>query len=373
MPYLEKSVTASGHSIAPYISLVDDADPAKGLKINQDNPRFSTGYSLLQNRPAMLVEMHMLKDYKTRVTGNYEIMRALLEVINRHAEELVGNNREADAITIAAGKAHSAAAKFPLRLAPSVEMEAFHFRGFKFQRVESEISGKPWIQYSHEPMAIDIPRPARLNVALAITPPAAYLVPAQWTEIIDRLAAHGMQMERTSAPWSGEVETYRCEGLKWQQQPFEGRHPIQSIADLGGDRPNDRPQCRLVREQLSFPRGSAVVPLDQRAAKLAIHFLEPEGPDSALAWGFFDAIFEQKEYGEDYVLEKLARDMLAKDPKLKAEFENKLAKDKEFAASCSTRLNFFFQRSPWWDQRLGLYPVGRLDSLDGVPVETRRR
>ena len=27
-----------------------------------------------------LVELHMLKDYKTRVTGNYEILRALLEV-----------------------------------------------------------------------------------------------------------------------------------------------------------------------------------------------------------------------------------------------------------------------------------------------------
>jgi hypothetical protein len=30
---------------------------------------------------------------------------------------------------------------------------------------------------------------------------------------------------------------------------------------------------------------------------------------------------------------------------------------------------FFFRRSPYWDQRVGLYPVGRLGSLDGVPVE----
>ena len=93
------------------------------------------------------------------------------------------------------------------------------------------------------------------------------------------------------------------------------------------------------------------------------------GPDSALQWGFFDAIFEQKEYGEAYVLEKLAREMMAKDPKLKAEFERKMASDPAFAGSAAARLEFFYERSPWFAaNRVGAYPVGRLLSLDGVPV-----
>jgi hypothetical protein len=120
---------------------------------------------------------------------------------------------------------------------------------------------------------------------------------------------------------------------------------------------------------MSFPAGSAVVPLDQRAAQVAIQWLEPYGPDSALAWGFFNGIFEQKEYGEDYVLEKLAREMMARDPKLKQEFEEKIAGDPEFAASASARLTFFYRRSPWWDGELGLYPVGRLNTLEGIPLK----
>ena len=52
---------------------------------------------ILENRPGLLVELHMLKDYKTRVTGNYEILRALLEVMNRDAGKLIALNREADA------------------------------------------------------------------------------------------------------------------------------------------------------------------------------------------------------------------------------------------------------------------------------------
>jgi hypothetical protein len=99
-----------------------------------------------------------------------------------------------------------------------------------------------------------------------------------------------------------------------------------------------------------------------------MHWLEPGGPDSALAWGLFDAIFEQKEYGEGYVLERLARAMLESDAKLKEEFEQKVASDAAFAASPELRLNWFYQRSPWWDTRIGLYPVGKLDSLDGLPL-----
>jgi hypothetical protein len=101
---------------------------------------------------------------------------------------------------------------------------------------------------------------------------------------------------------------------------------------------------------------------------VAIHFLEPQAPDSAMVWGFFNAIFEQKEYGEAYVLETMAREMLAKDPKLKEEFEQRVAADKAFASSPTARLNFFYERSPWKDQRQGLYPVGRLTSLEGVPL-----
>jgi hypothetical protein len=108
--------------------------------------------------------------------------------------------------------------------------------------------------------------------------------------------------------------------------------------------------------------------MDQRAARIAMQWLEPLGPDSALQWGLFDSIFEQKEYGEDYVLERLARNLLAADPKLKSEFEEKVARDAKFAAGPRERLNWFLQRSPWWDRRIGLYPVGKVDSIRGLPL-----
>jgi hypothetical protein len=91
-----------------------------------------------------------------------------------------------------------------------------------------------------------------------------------------------------------------------------------------------------------------------------MQLLEPEGPDSFVAWGFFDAIFEDKEYAEDYVMETLAREMLAKDPQLKEEFEAKVASDSAFRANPAARLEFFYRRTPWWDDRKDRYPVLRV-------------
>ena len=115
-----------------------------------------------------------------------------------------------------------------------------------------------------------------------------------------------------------------------------------------------------VTEQRTFPAGSVIVPLAQAWARVAINLLEPDAPDSLVRWGFFNATFEQKEYGEAYVVEKLAREMLASDPQLAAEFQKRLTSDAEFASNPEARLEFFYRRSPYWDQQMNLYPVGRI-------------
>jgi len=373
-PYIEKSVSDAGHVIGEYVG-VGEATPRTGLAVGHDIPRFSTGYMVVQNRPGFLVEMHMLKDYRTRVTGNYELLRALLEVLNRDAAKIVAMNRAADEETVARGREAQSATyirkpdEFPLRLAAGDESVKFPYKGYRRTVALSEVSGGLWNQYTKEPESIEIPFRNQLQPTLSVPIPGAYIVPVQWEKVIEVLRAHGVRMLPTTAVWSAEVDAYRCTP-KWAERPFEGRHV------LGGARsafaPTPPPECQAVREKLSFPAGSMVVPMDQRAAKVALHWLEPQGPDSAVYWGFFDAIFEQKEYGEPYVLEKLAREMMSKDPKLKAEFEEKVRTDREFAANPYGRLNWFYQRSPWWDPMLGLYPVGKVRSLEGIPLEPEK-
>jgi murein tripeptide amidase MpaA len=368
IPDLEHQVDASGHLASPtYISLVDDVDPSKGLAFDAYVPRFSTSYVNLENRPAMLVEMHMLKDYKTRVTGNYELLRALLQAINRDADKLIALNAAADREAEQLGAHPLSNVGYPLELTWSGETTPFLFRGYKYTRELSAVSGTMWIQYSHEPWNVTLPQQTGAKVAISAVPPAAYIIPPEWTQVIDVLAAHQVVMHRTTAAWTAPVETYRCSGGNWQQPPFEGHHPMFTGEGSSGH-PGEPPNCTLVTETMTFPANSAVVELNQRLSHVAMAWLEPEAPDSAMAWNAFDPIFEQKEYGESHVLEKLAREMMAKDPRLKTEFEERVENDPKFAASPRARLEFFYEHSPWADPQLGLYPVGRLTKLDDVPL-----
>jgi murein tripeptide amidase MpaA len=367
-PYLEREVRRAGSAIGPYAALVDESDPARGATLGQDLPRFSTGYAVLRNRPGLLVETHMLKDYRTRVRGNYALLVAVLELVNRDAERLVRMNREADVATIEAGRSAMREPAFPLVVGPDGETVPFRFPAKRYRREPSDVSGAMRLIYEDGVSEISIPRPARLTVVRSIATPRAYIVPPQWGAVIEVLRAHGLRLFETGGAWSGEVGTYRCEVTGWLLRPFEGRQVLfRAGGEVSPAAGEPGVSCRPVRERLTFPAGSVIVPLDQPGAKVAVHLLEPEGPDSALAWGFFNAIFEPKEYAEPYVMETIARDMLREDPALRAEFEKRLAAEPAFAADPAARLEFFYRRSPWWDGRLGLYPVGRLDTLEGPP------
>lgn len=351
VPYLEAKLASEGISLVPYIFFKDDRDPLKGIVGSVAPPRFSTAYTILQNRPGLLIETHMLKEYKTRVDATYRMLEATIGRVGEQYREVRRAIRSADDQS-GAGIGQS----FPLQFKLAEKPNAFvHFLGYKQKSEKSTISGGDRIAYTQEPYDVDIPRYDSVIVTTSVVPPAAYLIPQQWREVLARLERHRLKLERLTAPAVLDVELYHFSHVRWQEAPFEGRHPVTYSVEK-------------VRARRPFPAGTAVVRLNQRAARVALHALEPEAPDAFVAWGFFDAIFEQKEYAEDYVMESTAADMLAKQPNLRDEFESKLRSDTSFANSPSARLHFFYERSPYWDTQLNVYPVARL--MTGVALET---
>ena len=127
--------------------------------------------------------------------------------------------------------------------------------------------------------------------------------------------------------------------------------------------------AETLTETRIFPAGSVVVDMNQRAARVAAHLLEPKAPDSLVQWGYFDAIFERVEYVESYVIEEMIPRMLEDNPGLAEELAERKAADPEFAADPGAIRHWFYVRTPYFDQRVGIYPVGSLDSreaLDGL-------
>lgn len=341
------AVEKVGHLLAPYLEFKDNRDFSRGVSAFISTPRFATGYAPLRNRPGLLIETHMLKDYRTRVRGTYDVLRCALEEVNRDSKSLLRAVREADAAVSGEGRTYDSSRRVPLAMELTTESTPFVLKGVDSRVEKSEVSGAARVIFGAKPVDITVPRFQTARPARVVAPPLYYIVPPQWREVIAVLEAHGIELRRTTSDVTLEVETYRFRNVQWPNAPFEGRF-------------GPRFETEPVRLRRRFAAGSVLVAMAQPAARVALHLLEPQAPDSFVAWGFFNAIFERKEFGEPYLVEKLAREMLAKDENLKKEFERRLQSDREFAASPTARLNFFYERSPYMDQEFNLYRVGRI-------------
>lgn len=336
---------AAGNVISWYLEFIDNRDLTLGTRDFNGSPRFSTGYVPLRNRPAVLIETHMLKDYRSRVIGTYDFLRFAVAEVNRDPNRLIEVGRQADQKVIQF--AQSSDYKYPVQFDLTDEPTPFHLKATKNETEQSDISGDLRVIFGTEPVDLTIPMYQTFQVRTAIRPPLAYIVPVQWSDVLNVIREHGLEFKTLRKEVELEVESYRFVNVQWPAGPFEGRHmPSFDVMP--------------VRETRKFPAGSFVILLAQPLAKLAMSLLEPEAPDSFVRWGFFNAIFEHKEYAEPYILETLARQMLAADPGLGMEFQERLSSDAAFAASPAARLEFFYNKSPYWDQQMDLHPVGRI-------------
>ncbi len=342
VPKVEKD----GNLLTHYIEFAG-REITSGIATFIATPRYATGYAAIRNRPGLLIETHVYKPYKSRVRGTYDVLRHFIAEIGASKKSLFDANGVADEETKFRGSSYNPAAQFPLALGVTDKPIEIAFKGLDYKIDDSDISGGKRIVYGTTPKNYTIKKFDEGKVERSVAPPLYYIMPPQYVDVIDRLRLHGVKFETLKAARTIEVESYKLTEPKWSTNSFENRITL---------------SCKqtVIKETRTYAAGSILIPMDQAAANVAVHLLEPNGPDSFVYWGFFNSIFEQKEYGESYQIEKLAKEMLAKDPKLKSEFETRL-KDETFAKSARARLNFFYERSPYYlNQKVGIYPVGRI-------------
>ncbi len=358
-------VARSGSMPLPfYPDFAQPDDPASGFLLTVYSPRFSTGYFPQRNRFTVLVETHSWKDYATRVRVTRNTIVGLAELVTTHGAQWREETRQADATAARLGGAdvvldYSSGWREGASGARTDAVDAsgshmIDFPGYAYRRDVSAIAGEPVTVYDPKtPQVWHVPYRDQVSPSLVVKAPlGGYVLPRAWeSEIGARLAFHGIQCEPVQASRAGlRVEAYRASTVHCAAAPFEGR----MRASLTGS---------WQRETQDIAAGALFVPIAQPLARLVMHLLEPEAPDSFASWGFFNACFEQKEYMEGYVAEQIARTMLAEQPELAAQFARKLKEDPAFAASPAARLDFFLRRHSSWDSHYNLYPILRVDEL----------
>ncbi|MFC1543049.1 M14 family metallopeptidase [Candidatus Neomarinimicrobiota bacterium] len=337
-PALNKDLKAKGHIPGPLIFAVDNQDPSRGIVGWTAGPRFSNGYGDARHLPTLLVENHSLKSYRQRVLGTYVLMETTLRTLGEYSRQL----RRA---IIADRTRQPERVPLTWRI-PDAKPDEIEFLGVQWETRPSKISGGPSIHYTGQPVNLKVPYIKYIEPEISVTRPRAYLIPPGWPDVIERLAIHGIFMESLPEAREVVVELARLSDIELAEEPLEGHVPVTATV-------------RAEQRRMTYPPGSVRVPTDQPLGDLAILLLEPDSPDSFFRWGFFLEVLERTEYIEGYVMEPLARRMLEQNTTLKRSFERKLAEDAEFAANPQARLMWFYEQTPYFDNRWRLYPVGR--------------
>ncbi|MDA8016229.1 MAG: M14 family metallopeptidase [Thermoanaerobaculia bacterium] len=341
-PAVSARLAEAGHVPGYLVFATDSQNPTMLFHWNASGPRYSDGYGGWRHLPTILVENHSLKPYDQRVLGTRVFLEALLDVAARQVRSL----RTAIDADRATRPRRQALGWTVNRSAPDLAEQ--EFLGVEWKKEASDVTGADQIRW------LGLPTEKKLSAVYPTSPtvevelPSAYWIPAPWQEVIERLRLHGVEMETLERGKSLEVDLYRVDGAVLEPRPFEGR------ARVSFDSPPT-----LERRTIALPAGSVRVPVDQPLGLLAAVLLEPQADDSFFRWGFFLHTLTQPEYVEAYVMEPMARRMLAEDEELRAEYEARLEDDPDFAASPRERLQFFYRRTPFYDERYRIYPVAR--------------
>jgi zinc carboxypeptidase len=339
---ITRRLTELGHLPVPfYPSFIDDEDPQSGFALGDAPPRFSQAYSAVRGRLGVLVETHSWRTYKERAASTYHALQAIFETAVHEADAW---RKACDDASASDRKLRGTETTLVWKNGPG--KHDIDFRGYSYEKRTSDLTGGTWLVYDEKtPQIWKVPLFDELIPAVTVkVPRGGYIIDGGFAQqvaaVLDR---HGIMHVPMEGQQKLAVEVYRATKVT-HQPPFEGRTRVA----LEGT---------WTSETRTLDRGAIFVPIDAPFTRVAIHLLDPALPDSLAQWGFFNAAFERKEYIEPYVTEEVARSMLAADPSLRAKFDADVAADPELAKSAAKKLEWFYKRSPYWDERLNLVPI----------------
>jgi len=342
MPQLEQKLAEKGWDITPYVN-VFNRTPEQGFSQFMDSPRYSTGYTTLWNTLGMMVETHMLKPYKQRVEGTYELMKSLIEITETEGERISELRQNAMA-------QFKAKKTYPLQwMVDTTKTSRLNFKGFEGQMINSNITEGKRLKFDRtKPFTKTVTYKNYMTPALEVNIPKAYVIPQGWWSIIELLKLNNVKMIPFEKDTLLTATSYKIKDYDTRQQPYEGHYLHYNVTLDSSE------------EHITFLKGDYMIYTNQDAFRYLLETLEPQAPDSFFNWNFFDTILQQKEGFSPYVWEDKAQELLEKNPELKINFNLKKSNNEEFAKNWYAQLDWLHKQSDNYEKAHLQYPVYRL-------------
>lgn len=342
MPNLEQKLVEKAWDITPYVNVFNQV-PEEGFSQFMDYPRYSTGYTTLFNTLGMMVETHMLKPYKMRVEGTYQLMKSMIEITEEDGEK-ISKLRNNALIEIQNQKSYTLDWEID-----TTKSSSLNFKGFEAELIPSKITGANRLKYDRsKPFTKEVNYQNYFKSSLEVQIPKAYIIPKGWHHVINLLKLNQVEMSSFEKDTIINVESYRISDYKTRQAPYEGHYQHYNTA------------IDKTLKNIGFLKGDFIINTHQNAIRYLIETLEPQAPDSFFNWNFFDTILQQKEGFSPYVWEDKAEELLNNNEELRIEFETKKQTDKAFNDSWYVQLDWLHKQSENYEKAHLEYPVYRI-------------
>ena len=342
MPALEDSLAQKNWDITPYVN-VFNSTPDQGFKQFFDSPRYSTGYTTLFNTLGMMVETHMLKPYKKRVEGTYELMKTFIAIAEKEAEQIKKISRYSKS-RYPVGESYPISWKID-----SSKTTTLNFKGYTGTLVSSKVTHSDRLKYDRNlPFTKKVAYQNYYLPDKKIRIPESYIVPKGWWRIVELLKLNQIEMVPIKKDTMIEATVYKIENFQTVQNPYEGHYLHYNT------------QVSSKKERVQVSAGDYRITTQQEGIRYLLETLEPSATDSFFNWNFFDTILQQKEGFSPYVWEDKAFELLENDAALQKEFERKKTKDPLFAKNAYEQLDWIHKQSDHYEKAHLRYPILRL-------------
>ena len=309
-------------------------------------PRYSSGYFPLRNRPSILIEMHAHKPFRDRVLANRTFMEELILEVGRSGKELdARRERSGDRVT-ALGRADAEPSEVVVRWGVAAEGETITWPASEWTVEDSVVTGGQRVEY-HPGTLREVELEWRhLPVAeLTLARPRGYVVLAGWPQIEEVVAGHGLRVYEITQDTEIEVETIRLSKPEVCIVSFQGVVMVEDFESAA------RP-----RNERSRPAACGSPPTS-RSSRSRSSSSNPKRRTRSCG----GASCHRSSSARSTSAATSWRDSPARCWRTRRQKEWETAlEDPEFATDSRARYLWWYRRTPYWDETVGLLPVMRV-------------
>lgn len=253
--------------------------PPTELRTYHHAPRYLTNNMGLRNRMAILSETFAHDRFYKRVHAAKAFVEEILEYSNAHASEIREINREADARVVRQIEQNGGNYQNGVQFEMVALEEPLDLLSYKYIPYTAADGSRQFVRSSE---IVEIRGVKNFNAFAPIksaTVPMAYVFPAEFDELAEKLAQHGIEVQKLTQPEELTGESFTVTQID-KQDFVQNNHR------------NSRLQGEFSAGSRRFSAGDYYVPMNTRLANLIFYLLEPEADDGLAYWNMFDDYLE---------------------------------------------------------------------------------